>query len=70
MCKSICETRVYVRQEYICVESTEQLLLYCIYRQKKTFTAERVEQLKQLARTPDIYERLARALGTDINNCH
>ena len=30
---------------------------------KKTFTAERVEQLKQLSRSPDIYDRLARALG-------
>ncbi len=41
---------------------------YSIYlsSQKKTFTAERVEQLKQLAKTPDIYERLARALGIII----
>ena len=31
--------------------------------QRQTFTAERVEQLKQLSQTPDIYERLARALG-------
>ena len=30
---------------------------------KKTFTAERIEQLKQLSKTPDIYERLSRALG-------
>lgn len=30
---------------------------------KSLFTAERIEQLKQLSRTPDIYERLARALG-------
>ena len=30
---------------------------------KKAFTAERIEQLKQLSRTPDIYERLSRALG-------
>lgn len=33
---------------------------------KKTFTAERVEQLRQLSRTPDIYERLARALAPSI----
>ena len=31
--------------------------------QRQTFTAERVEQLKQLSQTPDVYERLARALG-------
>ena len=31
--------------------------------QKKTFTAERIEQLKQLSKTPDVYERLSRALG-------
>ena len=31
--------------------------------QRQAFTAERVEQLKQLSHTPDIYERLARALG-------
>lgn len=30
---------------------------------KKTFTAERIEQLKQLSKAPDIYERLSRALG-------
>ena len=30
---------------------------------KSLFTAERIEQLKHLSRTPDIYERLARALG-------
>ena len=30
---------------------------------KKVFTAERVEELRQLARAPDIYDRLARALG-------
>ena len=33
------------------------------FRLRKTFTAERVEQLRQLAREPDIYERLAKALG-------
>ena len=32
-------------------------------RMKKVFTAERVEQLKQLSKTHDIYERLSRALG-------
>jgi len=30
---------------------------------QKAFTAERREQLKQLSQMPDIYERLARALG-------
>ena len=30
---------------------------------KKSFTAERIEQLKQLSKAPDIYERLSRALG-------
>lgn len=30
---------------------------------KKAFTAERIEQLKQLSKAPDIYERLSRALG-------
>ena len=30
---------------------------------RKVFTAERVEQLKLLAKSPDIYERLSRALG-------
>lgn len=29
----------------------------------KTFTPERVQQLNQLSKLPDIYERLARALG-------
>ena len=39
-------------------------VFHCYLRRlKKTFTAERVEQLRQLSRTPDIYERLARALG-------
>lgn len=33
---------------------------------KKTFTAERVEQLTQLSRSPDIYERLAKALAPSI----
>ena len=33
------------------------------YSLKKEFTAERVEQLRQLSQAPDIYERLARALG-------
>lgn len=31
---------------------------------RKAFTAERIEQLRQLSRAPDIYDRLARALGT------
>ncbi len=31
--------------------------------QRQSFPAERVEQLKQLSQTPDIYERLSRALG-------
>ena len=31
---------------------------------KKSFTAERVEQLRQLSCSPDIYDRLARALGS------
>ena len=31
--------------------------------QRQAFTAERVEELKQLSHTPDIYERLAKALG-------
>ena len=35
-----------------------------IYRVHKAFTAERKEQLKQLSQMPDIYERLAHALGT------
>ena len=30
---------------------------------RKAFTAERIEQLRQLSRAPDIYDRLARALG-------
>ena len=29
----------------------------------KAFSAERVEQLRRLSRSPDIYEKLARALG-------
>ncbi|KAL5467701.1 hypothetical protein EMCRGX_G031964 [Ephydatia muelleri] len=33
---------------------------------KKTFTAERIEELKQLSTQPDIYERLARALAPSI----
>jgi len=33
---------------------------------QKAFTAERREQLKQLSQMPDIYERLARALGMYI----
>ena len=36
-------------------------------RMKKVFTAERVEQLKQLSKTHDIYERLSRALGELIS---
>jgi len=28
-----------------------------------TFSQERVEQLQQLSKQPDIYERLAKALG-------
>ena len=40
-----------------------KLTFYFILSQKKTFTAERVEKLKQLSGTPDIYERLAKALG-------
>ena len=34
-----------------------------LYRVHKAFTAERREQLKQLSQMPDIYERLAHALG-------
>lgn len=34
-----------------------------VYRVHKAFTAERREQLKQLSQMPDIYERLAHALG-------
>lgn len=30
---------------------------------RKTFSAERREQLRHLSRLPDIYERLSRALG-------
>ena len=30
---------------------------------KPLFTGERIEQLRQLAASPDIYERLAKALG-------
>ena len=36
------------------------------FRSAHGFTAEREEQLKQLSKTPDIYERLSKALG---NNC-
>ncbi len=42
-------------------------MFHSVFSQKKTFTAERVEQLKQLSGTPDIYERLAKALG---KRCH
>ena len=31
-----------------------------------TFTQERVEQLQQLSKQPDIYERLAKALGKHV----
>ncbi|XP_064398526.1 DNA replication licensing factor mcm4-A-like [Halichondria panicea] len=34
--------------------------------QRQSFPAERVEQLKQLSQTPDIYERLSRALAPSI----
>ena len=30
---------------------------------RRAFSAERIEQLKQLSKAPDIYDRLARALG-------
>ena len=36
-----------------------------LFRNALGFTAEREEQLKQLAKTPDIYERLSKALGKD-----
>ncbi len=34
-----------------------------VEEQRQGFTAERVEQLKTLSQTPDIYERLSKALG-------
>lgn len=37
---------------------------WCLFSHRKLFTPERVEQLIDLSRTPDIYERLAHALGT------
>ena len=37
---------------------------------RKIFTAERVEQLKLLAKSPDIYERLSRALGVCVSLKH
>ena len=38
-----------------------------MYRPRRTFSAERIETLKQLSRAPDIYDRLARALGQSLN---
>ena len=35
----------------------------CVCRPRRAFSAERIEELKQLSRAPDIYDRLARALG-------
>ena len=40
-----------------------------LFRNALGFTAEREEQLKQLAKTPDIYERLSKALGKDCSYC-
>ena len=36
-------------------------------RPRRTFSAERIETLKQLSRAPDIYDRLARAVGQSLN---
>ena len=45
------------------------LPLLILFRNALGFTAEREEQLKQLAKTPDIYERLSKALGKDCSYC-
>lgn len=37
------------------------------FRSAHGFTAEREEQLKQLSKTPDIYERLSKALGSNCS---
>ena len=36
----------------------------CVWcRPRRAFSADRIDQLKQLSKAPDIYDRLARALG-------
>ena len=45
------------------------IICYLTHSMQKAFTAERREQLKQLSQMPDIYERLARALGMCLYVC-
>ena len=40
------------------------------FRKEAHFTEERIEELKALSKMPDIYERLARALGQLNNTKH
>lgn len=49
-------------QGSFCFILTEMFALQ-FYFSVVTFTQERVEQLQQLSKQPDIYERLAKALG-------
>ena len=44
-----------------------RLIVIIGYRVHKAFTAERKEQLRQLSQMPDIYERLAHALGNNTS---
>ena len=66
MCYHVCVGKVFlVSRKLFAVDSTAIKSSSCSL--KKTFTAERIEELKQLSTQPDIYERLARALGECVH---
>ena len=50
----------------VCLLVSILYVFHCFIFSVVTFTQERVKQLQQLSKQPDIYERLAKALGKHV----
>lgn len=62
LCVSVVKTRIYAQVK-------DFIALY-LYRKTVHMSEERIEIVKALSKKPDIYERLARAIGKIFLFCH